>query len=67
MPTPGLNITNIVMTNISGTVQPEAYNYYILVATPITTADSWTFENVHVTGGNASCDSTPPGFVCQAG
>ena len=67
MPTPGVNITNISMRNITGTVQPAAYNYYILVATPYTTADSWTFEGVSVTGGNASCDSIPPGFTCLAG
>ena len=67
MPTPGVNITNIKMQNIIGDVQSTAYNYYILVATPTTTAASWTFQNVHIVGGNASCDSTPPGFACAKG
>ena len=67
MPTPGVNITNISLKNVTGDVQPDAYNYYILVAVPQTDASTWTFEDVHVTGGNASCDSTPPGFTCTKG
>jgi polygalacturonase len=66
IPTPGVNITDITMRNIYGTVQSTAYNYYILVATPSTNAASWTFENVYITGGNASCDSVPAGFDCKS-
>ena len=64
-PTAGVTITNIVMNNIQGSVQANADNYYILVATPSTNASTWKFKNVDVTGGAASCNSSPPGFTCQ--
>lgn len=63
-PTDGVNITNIFMHNIHGTVLPTADNYYILVggsADPST----WKFTGINIKGGNSSCNVTPRGFNCK--
>ena len=66
MPTPGVNITNIKMINVTGTAQSGAENYYILLATPSSNASTWTFQDVSITGGaNSTCDSLPPNFTCS--
>jgi len=64
IPTAGVNITNIVMTNIHGTVQSGGENYYILTA-PGTTAATWKFSDIDVTGGyNSTCLIHPTGLNC---
>ncbi|KZT55467.1 glycoside hydrolase family 28 protein [Calocera cornea HHB12733] len=64
IPTPGVNITNIVMNNIHGTAQPGAENYYILTAAG-TTADTWKFSDIDITGGDTNtCVLHPAGLSC---
>jgi polygalacturonase len=64
IPTNGVNITNITMSQIKGNVipGPGAENYYLLVANE-TTGKSWVFDNLDVTGaGNSTCLVVPPKF-----
>ncbi|EJT98772.1 hypothetical protein DACRYDRAFT_118552 [Dacryopinax primogenitus] len=60
IPTAGVNITNITMTNIHGTAQPGAQNYYILTAAGTTDA-TWHFSDVDITGEQHLC-APPVGF-----
>lgn len=64
-PSNGVIIKNITMSNISGTVQADAKDYYILCGEG--SCSDFEFENVHVTGGsNSSCNVVPEGnFVCD--
>ncbi|KAJ7110426.1 glycosyl hydrolases family 28-domain-containing protein [Mycena epipterygia] len=70
IPTNGVNITNITMSQIKGNVipGPGAANYYLLVANE-TTGKSWVFDNLDVTGaGNSTCLVVPPKFKgCPGG
>lgn len=64
IPTNGVNITNISMLNVRGTAQPGAMDYYILTANE-TSAATWVFSDVDVTGGGSSaCVVVPSGFSC---
>lgn len=53
-PTNGVNITNILFEDVTGTVQSDAYNYYILCGSG--SCANFTFTNVAITGGNESCN-----------
>lgn len=63
-PSSGVIITEILMKNITGTVESNAKDYYILCGA--TSCSDFTFENISVTGGvNSSCNIQPAGdFVC---
>lgn len=60
VPTNGVNITNIVFEDVSGTVQSDAYDYYILCGSG--SCSNFTFTNVEITGGNQTCNY--PTNVC---
>lgn len=51
------------MSNVTGTVLSSADDYYILVGSD-TTAATWTFTGVSITGGGKSCNVVPKGFTC---
>lgn len=53
-PTNGVNITGLVFEDITGSVQSDAYDYYILCGDG--SCADFTFTNVAITGGNASCN-----------
>ncbi|CAD0111392.1 unnamed protein product [Aureobasidium uvarum] len=63
-PTNGVIIKNITMSNIFGTAQAKARDYYILCGDG--SCLDFTFNNVHITGGtNNSCNIKPTGnFHC---
>ncbi|EIN05962.1 hypothetical protein PUNSTDRAFT_46274 [Punctularia strigosozonata HHB-11173 SS5] len=64
VPTNGVTITDIFMSDITGTVQSAGENYYLLTASD-TSASSWKFSNLAVTGGhNSTCLVKPSGFSC---
>lgn len=53
-PTNGVNITNILFEDITGTVQSDAYDYYILCGSG--SCSNFAFTNVEITGGLQSCN-----------
>lgn len=53
-PTNGVNITNLVFEDITGTVLDGAFDYYILCGEG--SCADFTFTNVAITGGNSSCN-----------
>lgn len=53
-PTNGVNITGLVFEDITGTVQSDGYNYYILCGEG--SCSDFTFTNVNISGGNESCN-----------
>lgn len=53
-PTNGVNITGIVFENVTGTVQSDAYDYYILCGDG--SCSDFSFTDVNITGGNQSCN-----------
>ncbi|KAI4845585.1 glycoside hydrolase [Aureobasidium sp. EXF-8845] len=63
-PTNGVIIKNITMSNIFGTAQAKARDYYILCGDG--SCSDFTFNNIHITGGtNSSCNVKPAGnFQC---
>ncbi|KAF3763858.1 family 28 glycoside hydrolase [Cryphonectria parasitica EP155] len=54
IPTNGVNVTNIVFDDVTGTVLSDAYDYYILCAEG--SCSDFTFTNVDISGGNESCN-----------
>ncbi|KAJ4422619.1 hypothetical protein N0V82_002738 [Gnomoniopsis sp. IMI 355080] len=54
IPTNGVNITGLVFEDIKGTVESDAYDYYILCGDG--SCSNFTFTNVDITGGNSSCN-----------
>lgn len=63
-PSNGVIITNITMTNITGTATSSAQDYYILCGQG--SCSDFTFNDISITGGtNDSCNFQPSGnFVC---
>ncbi|KAI9664077.1 MAG: hypothetical protein M1821_007568 [Bathelium mastoideum] len=63
-PSNGVIITNITMTNIHGTAESVARDYYILCGSGSCT--DFTFNDISITGGtNNSCNVKPTGdFSC---
>lgn len=63
-PSNGVIITDVLMSNIHGTVQSDAEDYYILCGAGSCT--DFTFKDVNIVGGaNSSCNVHPAGnFVC---
>ncbi|KAG9609517.1 glycoside hydrolase, partial [Aureobasidium melanogenum] len=64
IPTNGVVIRNITMSNIRGTAQTKARDYYILCGD--SSCSEFSFNNIHITGGiNSSCNIKPTGhFQC---
>lgn len=54
VPTNGVNISSIVFEDVTGTVQSDAYNYYILCGDG--SCSDFTFTNVNISGGNQTCN-----------
>jgi polygalacturonase len=61
-PTNGVNISAITFENVTGTVGPDAYNYYILCGDG--SCNDFTFTDVDITGGKDSCNY--PTSTCLA-
>lgn len=59
-PTNGVNITNVVLQNVTGSVLPEAVNVYVECG--VGTCRDWTWNGVSVTGGKSATNSSLP---CQ--
>ncbi|KAH0144173.1 glycoside hydrolase, partial [Aureobasidium melanogenum] len=60
IPTNGVIIKNITMSNIRGTSQTKARDYYILCGDG--SCSDFTFNNIHINGGtNSSCNIEPTG------
>ncbi|KAH0374614.1 kinase-like protein, partial [Aureobasidium melanogenum] len=60
VPTDGVVIKNITMSNIRGTAQTKARDYYILCGDG--SCSNFTFNNIRITGGtNSSCNIEPTG------
>lgn len=64
-PTNGVIITNVIMTNITGTAESDAQNYYILCGNG--SCSDFTFNDIDIVGGtNSSCNVQPAGkFTCS--
>jgi polygalacturonase len=65
MPTNGVVITGITLSNVTGTATSTAKDYYILCGSG--SCSDFTFNDVHVVGGGnaSSCNYEPAGeFVC---
>lgn len=63
-PTDGVPITDLTVEKITGTVESDATNVYILCADGA--CSDWTWSDVSVTGGSASdeCENVPSGASC---
>ncbi|KAG9842072.1 glycoside hydrolase, partial [Aureobasidium melanogenum] len=58
IPTNGVIIKNITMSNVRGIAQKKARDYYILCGDD--SCSDFTFNNIHITGGtNNSCNVEP--------
>jgi len=62
VPTDGVPITDLTVEDVTGTVESDATNVYILCAA----CSDWTWEGVDVTGGETStaCEDIPTGASC---
>lgn len=63
-PTDGVPITDLTVEQITGTVESDATEVYILCADGA--CSDWTWSDVSVTGGSASeeCENVPSGASC---
>jgi len=63
-PSNGAIITGVTMTNITGTVESDAQDYYILCGDG--SCSDFVFNDIDITGGtNDSCNFQPTeDFVC---
>ncbi|KAL9094638.1 MAG: hypothetical protein Q9165_003198 [Trypethelium subeluteriae] len=63
-PSNGVIITNVTMTDIHGTAESSAKDYYILCGSG--SCSDFTFNDINITGGtNDSCNFEPKGsFTC---
>ncbi|PSS20450.1 glycoside hydrolase family 28 protein [Amorphotheca resinae ATCC 22711] len=64
IPTTGVPITDLTLSNIKGTVDSDATNIYILCGSG--SCSDWTWSGVAVTGGKEStaCENIPSGASC---
>jgi len=64
IPTTGVPITDLTISNIKGTVDSDATNIYILCGSG--SCSDWTWSGVSVTGGKEStaCENIPSGASC---
>lgn len=64
-PSSGVNITGVLMKNVTGTATSKAKDYYILCGA--TSCSDFTFQQVSIKGGKgSSCNFKPAGgFVCS--
>jgi len=64
-PTDGVIIQGVTITNVTGTAESQAKNYYILCGD--NTCSDFTFEDINIVGGtNSSCNVQPVGdFQCS--
>ncbi|CAJ2511684.1 Uu.00g073090.m01.CDS01 [Anthostomella pinea] len=64
-PTNGVVIQNVTMTNITGTAESDAKDYYILCGEE--SCSDFTFDDIGIVGGtNSSCNVLPEGdFSCS--
>ncbi|EME83261.1 glycoside hydrolase family 28 protein [Pseudocercospora fijiensis CIRAD86] len=61
-PTDGVPITDLTISDVTGTVSDDAAKVYILCAS----CSGWTWSGVSITGGSASsdCEGVPDGASC---
>jgi hypothetical protein len=64
IPTTGVPITDLTISNIKGTVDSDATNIYILCGSG--SCSDWTWSGVSVTGGieSTACENIPSGASC---
>lgn len=60
-PTTGITVTGITFENIVGSVQSDAYEYYILCGSTSSCSD-FTWSGIDITGGLTLC--SPDGAEC---
>lgn len=65
IPTNGVNITDIKLNNIYGTVQSTGTDIYLLCGTE--SCSNWDWQNINVTGSTTSneCTNMPSGVPCK--
>jgi polygalacturonase len=63
-PTDGVPITDLTVSTVTGTVESDATNVYILCASGA--CSDWTWSGVSVSGGSSSskCENIPDGASC---
>ncbi|KAJ5711393.1 CAZyme family GH28 [Penicillium malachiteum] len=63
-PTDGVSITDLTVESVTGTVESDATDVYILCASGA--CSDWTWSDVSVTGGSTSdeCENVPSGASC---
>lgn len=63
-PTNGVNITNFVLQNVTGTVLSEAVKIYVECG--VGSCRDWTWNDVKITGGKnaTNCQNVPAGISC---
>lgn len=63
-PTTGVPITDLTIDGVTGTVDSDATNIYILCGSG--SCSDWTWTGVSVTGGKTStkCENIPSGASC---
>ena len=62
-PTDGVPITDLTVSGVTGTVESDAVNVYILCASGA--CSDWTWDSVSVTGGTTGdCENVPDGASC---
>lgn len=63
-PTNGVTVTNVVLQNVTGTVESDAVNIYIECGEG--SCADWTWTDVDVTGGKnaTNCQNVPVGISC---
>lgn len=63
-PTTGVPITDLTVVDVTGTVESDATDIYILCGSG--SCSDWTWSGVSVTGGKTSskCEGVPSGVAC---
>ncbi|KAE8149904.1 putative endopolygalacturonase B [Aspergillus avenaceus] len=64
-PTNGITVKDITFEKVTGTVESDATNIYILCGSD--SCSDWTWSGVSITGGETSskCDNVPTGASCE--
>ncbi|KAL7005412.1 hypothetical protein EMMF5_004966 [Cystobasidiomycetes sp. EMM_F5] len=62
-PTNGVNVSNIIMSNITGTAAASALDYYILCGN--SSCSNFNFSNVNITGGKITSKCNYGSFQCS--
>ena len=63
-PTTGVPITDLTVSNVTGSAASDATNLYIICGSG--SCSNWTWKDVNITGGQPSgkCENVPAGASC---